>query len=313
MLQGKYPIALAPEGQVTYHNQIVHELEPGFAQLCLWAQGDLQQKGLDQDVRILPISQYYQYGKTEQEKRKVLLSLINKLQTETGMDILSGDTLPHNVQPVLARLGTDLFTKIEQLYMQYYGISVHKEESAKGGGGTWECSRRRVEGLVDALLRMQEQHYGIQHPPKGFTPRIYIVRLAGWNRIFVQGETADSQESPLDASFNEYLAVESELYARHLEVVDLLAYLHPEYALNSQDTNRHIEYLLNLLDAANRMQGGTIGQRRQPRSCQVRLQVGEPLSLSDLRTRKQPSSERTMRSLIVKAVEQQFTAMTGSR
>jgi len=313
MLQGKYPIALAPEGQVTYHNQIVHELEPGFAHLCLWAQKDLQQKGLDQDVRILPISQYYQYGKTEQEKRKVLLSLIKELQTETGMNIVFGDTLPHNVQPVLASLGADLISRIEQFYTQYYGMSVCKEEAAKGGAVPWECSRRRIEGLVDALLRMQEQHYCIQHPPKGFTPRIYIVRLAGWNRIFVQGEAADSPESPLDVSLSEYLAAEAELYARHLEVVDLLAYFHPEYALESQDTNRHIEYLLNLLDAANRVQGGTIGQRRHPRSCQVSLQVGEPLSLSDLRTRKQPNSERTMRSLIVKAVEQQFNVMTGSR
>lgn len=305
MLQGKYPIALAPEGQVTYHNQIVHELEPGFAQLSLWAQQDLRRNGLDQDVRIVPISQYYQYGKNEQERRRVLLSLINELQTEMGMDTLS-DTLPQSVQPILDRVGAELFTKIEQFYTQYYGIQIRTE-----GGGAWECSRRRVEALVDALLRMQERHYGIQHPPKGFTPRIYIVRLAGWNRIFVQGEAAGSQESPLDASLNEYLAAEAELYARHLEVVDLLAYLQPEYALDSQDTNRHIEYLLNLLDAANRMQGATIGQRRHPRSCQVSLQVGAPLSLTDVRTRMQPGSERTMRGLIVKYVEQQFNAMAG--
>ncbi len=304
MLQGQYPIALAPEGQVTYHNQIVHALEPGFAQLSLWAQQDLQQQGLDQDVRILPISQYYQYGNTEQEKRKVLHSLIHELQIETGMDILSGDTLPKDVQPILSRVGAELFSKIEQFYAQYYGIQMPTD-------GALECSRLRVEGLVDALLGMQEQHYGIQHPPKGFTPRIYIVRLAGWNRIFMQEEGSHSLEPQLDSSLNEYLAAEAELYARHLEVVDLLAYLQPEYALESQDTNRHIEFLLNLLDAVNRLEGGTIGQRRHPRTCQVSLEVGEALSLSDLRTRIQPGSERAMRSLIVKAVEQQFNAMAG--
>jgi len=302
MLQGKYPIALAPEGQVTYHNQIVHELEPGFAQLSLWAQQDLHKQGLDQDVRIVPISQFYQYGKNEQEKRKVLLSLIHELQSETGLDILSGDTLPKNVQPILSQLGADIFSKIEQFYSQYFGILTRTV-------GARECSRCRVEGLVDALLGMQERHYSIQHPPKGLTPRIYIVRLAGWNRIFVQDDAVYSKESPLDKSLNEYLAAEAELYARHLEVVDLLAYLHPEYSLESQDTNRHIEFLLNLLDVVNRLEGGTIGQRRHPRSCQVSLQVGEPVSLSNLRTRMQPGSERTMRSLIVNAVEQQFNAM----
>ncbi|MDY7028749.1 MAG: hypothetical protein SVR04_10675 [Spirochaetota bacterium] len=65
----------------------------------------------------------------------------------------------------------------------------------------------------------------------------------------------------MDETLNDYLAAEAGLFARHLEVVDLLAYLQPEYALESEDTNRHIELALNLLDAVNRLEGGSIGQR----------------------------------------------------
>src|SRR6056297_4092017 len=92
MLQGEYPIALAPEGQVTYHNEIVYELEPGFAQLALWAKQD-------KDVRILPISQYYNYVHNN-KKNETLLKLIYEIQEETGIKIVTSRSLPERIQPL---------------------------------------------------------------------------------------------------------------------------------------------------------------------------------------------------------------------
>ncbi|MDY7028750.1 MAG: hypothetical protein SVR04_10680 [Spirochaetota bacterium] len=82
LLHGEYPIALAPEGQVTYHNGVVHEIEPGFAHLALWAQQDLHKQGLSKDVRVLPISQYYCYGR---DGEKSLQELVEKLEVELGI------------------------------------------------------------------------------------------------------------------------------------------------------------------------------------------------------------------------------------
>ncbi len=299
MLQGEYPIALAPEGQVTYHNEIVYELEPGFAQLALWAKQD-------KDVRILPISQYYNYVHNN-KKNETLLKLIYEIQEETGIKIVTSRSLPERIQPLLSTLGAALFSKIEYFYRHYYGLKFSSKEG--------ECSRRRVEGLVDQILKMQEGRLGIVHPPRGFTPRIYIVRLTGWNRIFVHDREADPKilpkEPPLDDSLHNFIAREAELFSLHLEVVDVLAYMHPEYSLHSDDENRHVEFLLNLLDAVNRLKGGTIGQRKNPRPCRVEVQAGAPISLTELHTRNPECSARDIRSMLVDTVAIQFKEMAS--
>ncbi len=304
MMNGPYPIALAPEGQVTYHNEVVHEIEPGFAQLSLWAQQDLKRKGCSQDVRILPIAQYYRYGRNAP---KVLLRLMQELQAETGIRVFTANELPYPVQPVLKQLGAALFTKVEQFYQNYYGLSF--DSDIQPG----ECTRRRVERLVDAILCLQERRLGIFNPPKGFTPRIYIVRLADWNRIFVYDETLDANRSSLDAALDDYIAAEAGMFALHLEVVDLLAYMHPEYSIETNDINRHIEFILNLLDAVNRLKGGTIGQRENIRSCEVDVSVGTPISLSEISQQQPDSSSRKIRETLVNSVKTQFMDMAEGK
>ena len=307
--EGRYPIALAPEGQVTYHNQVVHDIEPGFAQLALWARHDIEKKGQNQDVRILPISQYYDYGEVGMQIRS---ELVDRISREIGIDFSAELQQSERIQPVLRKIGAQLLSKIETFYSDYYQVDLPDRSRESGGKG--ECSRRRVEHLVDALLRMQEQRLGIHHPPKGFTPRIYIVRLAGWNRIFVRQDNSQAAvdgRAPLDRELQDYIAAEAGLCARHLEVVDLLAYLQPEYALESDDANRHIEFLLNLLDAVNRLKGGTIGQRTHPRGCTVKLNIGAPISVEHISARKPGISDRQLRKELMEGVRDQFTRLSG--
>lgn len=329
LLNGRYPIALAPEGQVTYHNGIVNPIEPGFAQLALWAQADLETNRLGHDVRILPISQYYRYGR---DGEKVLRELIGRLQAESGVYAadISGDpgraesartaaaeTLD-SLRKVLEKTGAALFTRIEEFYRRYYGL---KEFSGMNEGIIdAECSRRRVERLVDAVLRLQERKFGIVHPPEGFTPRIFVVRQAGWNRIFrhhgtAAGESRQAQKNlrsgpaPLDRALGDFLAVEAGLFARHLELVDLMAYMQPEYALESNDVNRHIELALNLLDAVSRLEGGTIGQRYDVRPCEVSIRIGQPLSLRELDEAQPGMTIRQKRRQLIDEVTRQFIQM----
>ncbi|MFW5727639.1 MAG: 1-acyl-sn-glycerol-3-phosphate acyltransferase [Spirochaetia bacterium] len=309
MAEGRYPIALAPEGQVTYHNQVVHDIEPGFAQLAMWARHDVEQAGQTQDVRILPISQFYDYGEDGMQIRG---ELVDKISRELGIDFSAQLRQSGGIRPVLWNIGIQLLSKIETFYADYYQVDFSDRDS--GSEYKHECTRQRVEQLVDGLLKMQEQRLGIHHPPKGFTPRIYIVRLAGWNRIFVRennSQPTEQQKAPLDRELQDYIAAEAGLFARHLEVVDLLAYLQPEYALESDDANRHIEFLLNLLDAVNRLKGGTIGQRMHPRSCTVKLNIGTPISMEHLSARKAELSNRQLRKELVERVREQFSRLAG--
>jgi len=306
LLNGAYPIALAPEGQVTYHNGVVHPIEPGFAQIALWAHTDLRTHGFNHDVRVLPISQHYQYGR---DGEKVLLDLLDRLRIETGILIKHDNHSTYTPVSILYKTGAALLKRIEDFYRVYYGIKEFSEENLAGSDEK-ECSRRRVERLVDTVLKMQEHRLGIHHPPRGFTPRIFVVRQAGWDRVFRERTGADGDMPLLEASLNEYLAVEAGLFARHLELVDLLAYLQPEYALESGDVNRHIEFALNLLDTVNRLKGGTIGQRYNVRPSEVTISIGTPLSLNDMNADSPGISPRQLRKLLVDEVSQQFTRMS---
>ena len=306
MLQGLYPIALAPEGQVTYHNQMVSAIEPGFAQLALWARNDAEQAGQNRGVRVLPISQYFHYG---EDGANIRAELIDTLSRETGLDVKTGLQNSAAVQQRMHEIGARLLSKIESFYSRYYGIYALGPHHANIR--LEDCSRKRVEHLVDEILKLQERRLGIIHPPRGFTPRIYIVRMAGWNRIFVQDENNRTAKSPLDRELHDYIAAEAGLFARHLEVVDLLAYLQPEYALQSADVNRHIEFLLNLLDAVNRLEGGTIGQRVHTRRSAVSISVGTPISLNRVFEESPDKSARQVRNRLIEHVEDQFTNLAG--
>lgn len=316
LTEAAYPIALAPEGQVTYHNGVVHPIEPGFAQLALWARKDLEKKGSPRDVRILPISQYYRYGK---EGERVLEDLLGRIETELGQVFEtapeqkenSGTQEIHRDRLRLRQAGAAVLTRFEDFYRRYYGLKdfpsqfdIDRIEIRPE-----DCSRSRVAHLVDAVMRLQEERLGIKHPPKGFTPRIFTIRQAGWNRIFRKPRRPDGSLSPLDAALNEYLAVEAGLFARHLEVVDLMAYLQPEYALESEDVNRHIEFALNLLDGISRLKGGTIGQRHHVRPCEVKINIGDPVSLKEIYAGDTGLSLRQQREILLEEVARQFGNM----
>jgi len=331
---GTYPIALAPEGQVTYHNEVVHPIEPGFAQIALWGRADMQAEGRGTDMRILPISQYYTYAKDEREGAKLLQDLLGKLRVEAGLSTLGCEGSPESTVQRLRAAGAELLTSFENFYRELYGL----EHFSDPGDGIMadECSRRRVERLVNGILEMLEEKYGILHPPAGVTPRIFVVRQAGWNRIFREkpdifsrnpagmagggkteatpGSTKEEVQkvlSPLEKSLSDFLAVEAGLFGRHLELVDLMAYLQPEHALESSDINRQIEFALNLLDAASRMEGGTIGQRYHPSSCEVSVRIGEAVSLNQMLDFSPDKSLRQLREDIVEEVTRQFEELSS--
>lgn len=342
LTEAAYPIALAPEGQVTYHNGVVHPIEPGFAQLALWAREDLEKKGSPRDVRILPISQYYHYGK---DGGRVLGDLLGRIEQEIGQThedkedgvVVTPAGAGASAEPFenskignpddsnrlrLRKAGAAVLTMFEDFYRRYYGLKEFSPRSPVERPGTEnasvdagrdigpeDCSLARVERFVDAVMRMQEKRFGIKHPPKGFTPRIFTIRQAGWNRIFRAPPRPGETPPPLDVALDEYIAVEAGLLARHLEVVDLMAYLQPEYALESTDVNRHIEFALNLLDGISRMKGGTIGQRHHVRPCKVEISIGSPISLREIHKENTGLSLRQQRGLLLEEVAHQFGNM----
>jgi hypothetical protein len=360
ILSSEYPVALAPEGQVTYHNRYVYEIEPGFAQIALWAAQDLVRARESRKTRenrtpdsaatettqgagpaadrvvILPISQYYGYGddslrifdeiiaRIEGESEHSLLGELGEREQnpkesapEKGNmrvgEIPSTEVLPEGAAQAgpesgagpesepgldpaaepglearrrrLKAAGRYVLDLLEEFYRRFYRIDLGKTSEADGGEEEHEASgtgftRSRVERITDAVLRMQEERLGITAPYHGFTPRIFTVRQAGWRHVFRLDPQHREKRSELEKSTDDYVAAEADLFSRHLEVVDALSYLRPEYGTEYGDANMLVETTLNLYDVTLRLRGGDISDRPDIRPTYVSVTVGEPVPLS---------------------------------
>jgi hypothetical protein len=285
--EGRFPVALAPEGQVTYHNRFVYEIEPGFAQLALWAAEDSGAA----EVRVLPISQYYRYG---DDPAAVLDTIFGAIEKSTGLRVEAKEPRAR-----LKAYGSALLDRTETFYHRFY----HLDFSFSMEG---EFTRRRVEVLTDAVLALQERKFGVKAPYNGFTPRIFTVRQAGWDRIFHLDPAQRDERSKLDKAMDDFIASETFLFTRHLELVDLLSYLRPEYGIESDDPNRWIETALNLHDLSLRIQGGNISKRLDIKPTYVSFYIGKPISLSKTELSDPEISLRTRRNILVDEVSRQF-------
>jgi len=119
--EGQFPIILAPEGQVTYHEHRCSPIASGFSSLAQW--------GLESGKKVIlfPVSIGYKYGQNHSELTKQVLGLWQK---ETG-EILSSLTAGADVPALLYEATEKTLTILED----FYGIP-HEEPCVFEPGGT---------------------------------------------------------------------------------------------------------------------------------------------------------------------------------
>ncbi|MDL2229491.1 1-acyl-sn-glycerol-3-phosphate acyltransferase, partial [Treponema sp. OttesenSCG-928-L16] len=78
---GPYPLAIAPEGQVSYTSETVPRLEQGTVRLGFQTADYLQKRGKHEPIEILPVSVHFRYGKVAKANLK---SLLRKIEKYTG-------------------------------------------------------------------------------------------------------------------------------------------------------------------------------------------------------------------------------------
>ncbi|NJL47786.1 MAG: hypothetical protein HC929_10290 [Leptolyngbyaceae cyanobacterium SM2_5_2] len=59
IVNGPFPVTIAPEGATNGHSEIISPLEPGTAQVAFWAVEDLQKAGRVEEVVLLPVGLRY--------------------------------------------------------------------------------------------------------------------------------------------------------------------------------------------------------------------------------------------------------------
>jgi len=77
---GPYPVALAPEGQVSYNIDSVPRLEAGVIRIGFQAASQMTENNVKSPVEILPVSIHFRYGSRAEAVMEKLLKKIESLR-----------------------------------------------------------------------------------------------------------------------------------------------------------------------------------------------------------------------------------------
>ena len=260
IIDGPYPLALAPEGQVSYSTDTVPRLESGTIRIGFQAAGRLAQKNNgDCRLEILPLSVHFRYGRSGKRAMEGLLIRIEKF---CGFSRRRDERLSFEQR---LRRCRDFILEINE------GRYCIKSESSL----SFEL---RLEKVVNAALETAERMLGLKSEGDFFT-RLYKVRHDCWDRIFLPGLDDLGRMPPLLRSVKDLGAGEAWHIARHQELADFGWYFRRRIPEEEDSLHIKIEYVQNLFDFANRTMGGAIAGRVNIHPRRVIIQAGRIIDL----------------------------------
>jgi hypothetical protein len=258
---GPYPVALAPEGQVSYTADCVPRLEPGVIRIGLHAAERLKEKGSDIPVEILPVSVYFRFGSWG---RATIDMLLRKIEKAAGLSRRSGKRLPFTERVRLCR--EHILKANEARYLIKSDDSLSFEE--------------RLEKVINAALETAERMMGLESKGEFFS-RIYRLRQLCWDRIILPDAENFDGLSRIERSTLDLRAGEAWHIGRHQELVDFCWYFRVPIPAEDAAIHKKVEYIQNLWDFANRTMGGSYADRVSIFPRKVIIQAAPPINLSE--------------------------------
>jgi hypothetical protein len=305
LLEGKHPLAIAPEGQTSYRSETLPRLERGALQFGFWCAEELTAAGRTEKVLVLPISVHLRH---RESAIAVLEKLVADLETRVGLSTpatrreateraMSGADhggqrrdVGHrrNLGLRLRRLDAALLGLAES----YYGLAGAAATTDNEADDTIEYEiapsaiarhEARRAALLEEALRRGEAMLGIV-AEGDLIARVYRIRHEGWNRIYPEVDLSGLPPLPRDLA--DRRAGEAWYAMRHMELVDLAFYLDAAYledglrAGGAPSIGRLAETALNLADLASRLAGGDISHRPNVLDKHVVLVSRPPLEMT---------------------------------
>lgn len=279
LLNGQFPLALAPEGQCTYHNEQAGPMETGIFHMAQWTLDDLKKAGRDEEVVILPLSIKYDYHVSHIDTLFVhLVDLINK-------EMKWSFKLRENRVESCIALTEEILDFVEDHYIAYHKF----EKSEVSDLSRTEALYARVQHLCDYVLTIPEAFFNIEKNGN-FLDRILTIRERGASYMFRDDvEDFDALSDVVRESYDRK-AREASMILVHNELADILEYVDPTYLDRYPGENSELEYMLNLYDILNRFAGGTIGSRYHLLK-DAELISHEPIVFKDVEGRKEKRAQ----------------------
>jgi 1-acyl-sn-glycerol-3-phosphate acyltransferase len=241
IVEGPYPLALAPEGQVSYTSNAVPRLEPGVMRIGFTAARRIEEKGSGCPVEVLPLSIHLRYGR---RGRAAMEKLLGKIERLAGFSLRSRKELPFVERLRQCR------ERILEVNEARYHIEADPSFSFEG----------RLDRVIAAALETAERTLGLKSEGELF-PRMYRLRQICWDRIILPGINSLKDMPPVDRGAADLLAGEAWHIGRHQELVDFCWYFRVPLPAEDAALHDQVEYVQNLWDFANRTMGGAFADR----------------------------------------------------
>ena len=253
-VNGRFPMAAAPEGATNGHNEIVSPIEPGIAQFGFWCQEDLIKAGRDETVAIAPLGIRYFY---QTAPWQYLDRLLSQLEVDSGlqnipsnsMGLIDGRTPSDRQQTEfyqrLISLSEHLLSLMEEFYSKFYH---QKLETAD------KDLPIRLQALLDAALKVAEQSLGVK-PNGNISDRCRRVEQAGWNRIYRDDLPELTELAPAVRGLADLVASEAELRLWHMRLVETFVSVTGHYVAEKPSVERFADTILLLWKMVARLKG----------------------------------------------------------
>ncbi|GHU59017.1 hypothetical protein FACS189444_3610 [Spirochaetia bacterium] len=172
--EGPYPLAIAPEGQVSYTTEEVPRLEQGAIRIGFQAADQLFKSGDGAPVEILPVSIHFRYGTWGTWTLEVAM---RRIERYVGLCRFARD-LGRRTLPLTERLRQSRDAILE-LNEKRYDIKADKESGFS----------ERIDLVIEAALSRAENILGLKREAGDLFGRLYYLRQSCWDRIYLPDQT----------------------------------------------------------------------------------------------------------------------------
>jgi 1-acyl-sn-glycerol-3-phosphate acyltransferase len=293
---GPYPLAIAPEGQVTYNTEQVLNLEQGVMRIGFHSADQLKREGQSYPVEALPVSIHLRYGIWG---KMCLSRLMDRLDRTTGFR----NRYKIEGKPDFSRRLWNLREYLIARNEERYGLGAAAQAGAAGKVSSPDGEgdlQERIDGVIDAAINRAKKILGINGMGTSITNSINELRQICWDRIYLPGKETLKGLSQVERSLLDLQAGEAWHAGRHIELADFLRFFRSPLPEEATPLHLKIEYAQNLWDLANRTMGGSYSTRNInifPR--RVIIQAAEPINL----TNRLPEYRRDRKAAIQSAME----------
>jgi len=258
---GPYPLALAPEGQVSYSTDTVPRLEPGVIRIGFSAAERLAESNPNCPVEILPLSVYFRFGAWGTLTMEMLLKKTEKV---CGFSRRDRKKLPF----------------VERVRQCREHILEVNEEHYQIESDTSLSFDERLDKVITAALETAERMLGLKSEGEHFS-RMYRIRQYCWDKIFLPDVESLEGLSQIERRVKDLQAGEAWYIGRHQEIVDFCWYFRIPLPAEESTLHIKIEYVQNLWDFANRTMGGAYPDRVSIFPRKVIIHASPSINLSE--------------------------------